>query len=103
MDPALARWVRRQREANKKGEQLPYHKKLLNDLGFDWDRTTHIGIKPDEEKWNLMFATLIAYKKKQGHCGIQYSDKENHDIYNWKYKQREKNVREYFCQSLPIT
>eukprot|EP00547_Thalassionema_nitzschioides_P003640 CAMPEP_0194213094 /NCGR_PEP_ID=MMETSP0156-20130528/13438_1 /TAXON_ID=33649 /ORGANISM="Thalassionema nitzschioides, Strain L26-B" /LENGTH=217 /DNA_ID=CAMNT_0038941057 /DNA_START=1 /DNA_END=651 /DNA_ORIENTATION=+ len=67
-DPALARWVKRQRYQyyllvnGKKSSMKKVRIKMLNDIGFIWDA--------QEALWQERFRELLNFKKSHGHCAV---------------------------------
>ncbi|MDB9752602.1 helicase associated domain-containing protein [Oceanospirillaceae bacterium] len=59
----LGSWISLQRkeEAKLTSEQI----KRLDELKFDW--------APLEDRWEMAFEHLVAYKKKHGHCEVPKS------------------------------
>jgi superfamily II DNA or RNA helicase len=78
----LGSWVGTQRLKKDKLEQG--RRKRLNDLGFVWD--------PIEEQWQVAFASLSAYKTKNGDCLVQsgYKDTTGFSLGRWVAYQRRK-------------
>jgi hypothetical protein len=60
-DPALGRWVSKQRAALRTDEMDPERKAKLDEIGF----YLYLNIM---DKWNLQFNKLRAFKESHGHC-----------------------------------
>lgn len=59
---ALDMWVSQQRIYKRVGKILPEREKLLDQIGFDWNR--------DETEWNKRFNELVSYKLEYGHVNV---------------------------------
>jgi len=92
-NPALARWVKRQRYQYKlfhQGEtsSMAWDRiKMLEDLGFIWD--SH------EATWQNMFKELITYKKQCGNCEVP-TNHSNSTLYTWINRQRAQY--KHYCK-----
>lgn len=85
-NPALARWVKRQRYQYK---QMTLGKpssmsicriKTLEDIGFVWD--SH------KATWDKMFQELLQYKEEHGNCDIPSKYSANPCLATWVTRQR---------------
>jgi hypothetical protein len=86
-DPSLGKWVRRQR--HPKACRLVSQRKLLNEIGFDWD--------PLDTTWHEQYSKLLAYKQKFGDCLVPYKWKHDPSLVIWVHNQRRSKA------SLPET
>jgi hypothetical protein len=71
--------IRKNKEKNSKDKI-----KALDDLGFSWD--------PREEDWELGLSKLIAFKEREGHCGVpQRHNEGGFNLGSWvSVKRRDK-------------
>jgi hypothetical protein len=80
-DPALARWVKKQRSKYRKGKLKQDRTKQLEGAGFDWK------IKlPSDKKWKKRFKALVAFKDKHGHC--QVTKQQDKKLFKWVTNQK---------------
>ena len=76
----LGVWVNSQR--NKKERLSPEQCERLDDLGFIWNML--------DEKWEQGFSALLKFYKRQGHCVVPISHKEDgYSLGNWVGAQRQ--------------
>ena len=83
---SLGRWVHKQRLIFSKGELPEERKKLLDELGFDYQ----VGRKDSkvlQRKWERMFQALLQFKERFGHVGVPYN-LEFTRLATWFEKQR---------------
>jgi hypothetical protein len=78
-NPELAVWVLEQRNLNKKGELPAPRKARLDALGFVWH--------PHDHAWETMFADLMLFKDRFGHCNVSRSH-EKTKLAMWVNNQR---------------
>ena len=78
----LGSWVSAQRLARDK--LLPERKKLLEDLGFEWD--------PRATQWNEGYEQLKAYHEREGHCRVpqKFKTDDGYGLGSWVGKQRSR-------------
>ncbi|MEI6091720.1 MAG: helicase associated domain-containing protein [bacterium] len=79
----LYHWVRLQRKARRGNTNydLPeYQIKRLDEIGFDWD--------PQQKYWILCHKKLGEFKKANGHCNVELTDKTK-ALYIWCQSNRE--------------
>jgi hypothetical protein len=80
-DKKLANWVSNQRALAIKGLLSTVRKQQLDAIGFEWD--------PFETDWAEGFRYLTIYKKREGHCRVPATHKENgFRLGGWVRKQR---------------
>ncbi len=79
-NPALARWVYRQRKSKNK-RMSPEQIQRLDDLGFAWDPRL-------EAKWEEMLSALVEFKKKHGHCNVPLRSRQHPKLGHWVMHQR---------------
>lgn len=87
-DPALARWVKRQRYQyyllinGKKSSMKKVRIKMLNDIGFIWDA--------QEALWQERFRELLNFKRANGHCAVPTMYAPNQQLATWvKFQRRQ--------------
>jgi superfamily II DNA or RNA helicase len=68
-DKKLAKWVLHQRNFANKGTLSEFRRRRLEDIGFEWD--------PLETDWADGLRYLTIYKKREGHCRVLATHKEN--------------------------
>jgi hypothetical protein len=68
-DKKLGKWVQHQRSFANKGTLLPFRKRRLDNIGFNWD--------PHETDWEEGFRYLTMYKEREGDCLAPVDHKEN--------------------------
>jgi len=77
----LGAWIHNQNTMKKSGKLSSIRLQQLNDIGIIWDRL--------ENKWNDMFAVLVQFKEREGHCNVPVRHKEKGiRLGNWLTKQR---------------
>jgi len=88
INPALGRWVKRQRYQHKQLQQgkestmIPERLELLESIGFVWD--SH------EVSWKEKLEELIKYKEKHGNCDVPYYFPLNPQLATWATRQRRQ-------------
>lgn len=76
---SLGPWVSNQRYY--KDKLTPEHRRRLNRLGFVWNWRDYL--------WDLGFATLLEFKRREGHCRVPASHVEgNYMLGYWVSSQR---------------
>jgi hypothetical protein len=80
-DPALAKWVKGVRAAQKRGELDAERVRRLEALGFAWERV-------GEQRWEEMYARLADFERAHGHCRISTLSEEHRTLGNWIHTQR---------------
>jgi len=61
--PKLGNWVSHQRQKFKKGDLLPEHIRMLEELGFSWSLR-------ERGTWDDRFGELVAFKQRHGHFDV---------------------------------
>ena len=78
----LGMWLRTQRKAKKAGKLDQIRKKQLEEVGVVWDVSS--------DRWEKMFALLNEFKKREGHCNVPDSHKEDgENLGVWLSTQRK--------------
>jgi hypothetical protein len=96
----LANWVGVQRRRYKQSKLSTERVQQLESIGFDWvveqgsnsyfcDNST----EAKEQRWNLMFERLCAYKAAYGNCLVQQGWKLDTRLADWVTSQRMANNR----------
>jgi hypothetical protein len=84
---SLGGWVAYQRKAKKKEMLRADQAHRLESIGFVWDMF--------EAQWENMFALLETYKKREGHCNVPISHKEDGaHLGIWVQTQRTSKKKE---------
>ena len=81
-DPAIGRWVRKQRQAKKKGKLPEERIYLLDAVGFNWD--------PLDEEWQANYELLKDFIEKNGHAKVPQGDPI---LGGWVGKQRQVKTK----------
>ena len=77
----LGNWLHRQRLNKKNGKLDTMKEQKLEDLGVMWN--------PFSQKWEDMYALLVKYKQRKGHCNVPHSYQETgENIGTWWIRQR---------------
>ena len=66
---ALGMWLNRQRQSMKRGKMDETRRQTLEEVGVSWN--------PLEDNWEEMFALLVKFKERQGHCRVPPRHMEN--------------------------
>lgn len=74
----LGAWSERQRK--RCGHLQITQKRLLDDLGFDWD--------PRDSQWQKRYGELQAFKERYGHCNAPDEWPENPSLAGWVNSRR---------------
>jgi len=80
----LANWVNTQRQFRRKGILSKVRVKKLEELGFVWNSVSGF--------WDRMFAALVDYKRKHGHCNVPTKWRENRQLASWVVNQRSRRA-----------
>ena len=80
-DPHLAHWVTGQRQLGRRGRLPAEHRQRLDALGFMWGP-----LSAWQEK---MFARLVQFKERAGHCNVPQKWPEDSQLANWVRVQRD--------------
>ena len=79
----LATWVRRMRKYRRRGGLTAGQVEQLDRLGFAWDVEY-------ARRWERMYAALVAYRKRHGHCRVSTLSPIDAKLGNWVRAQRAK-------------
>ena len=86
-NPSLALWVKTQRAYRKKGLLKQDRLRRLNEIGFKWTLNK-------TPSWDALFAQLVEFKKRFGHCEVPSGWPENPRLVTWVYNQRRRRYRD---------
>ena len=81
-NPALSRWVLRQRQDKKKGQLAAERIERLRALGFLWNTR--------QTAWERMLLKLKEFNREQGHCNVSPRDPNAYELGRWVAKQRAR-------------
>ena len=84
-NPELGSWVAIQRAFERRARLSAERKKRLDELGFNW--------VPRDSVWETMFAELMRYRDKHGHCNVPDGWAENPQVATWVGNQRAVQKR----------
>ncbi|CAB9518487.1 helicase [Seminavis robusta] len=88
--PHLSLWVKNQRADYHKGTLDEGRQERLEDVGFVWrvrpNSNTHATRK--DTLWQKRYEELMQFQKRQGHCRVPLSYKENTSLAGWVNNQR---------------
>jgi helicase associated protein/helicase-like protein len=79
-DRKLSGWVGNQRQFKKRGILSEDRIRRLGEAGFDWS--------PRDAAWDKMFADLVKYRLKHGHCNVPQDCPQNPPLGSWVSRQR---------------
>ena len=83
----LGIWVSHQRVMKKQGKLDPDRRKILEEIGIEWVILS--------AKWDEIYALLEQYKKREGHCSVPQSHKEDDaNLGIWVNDQRQLKRKE---------
>jgi len=85
-DPALAVWVKYQRDAKRRGRLGERQVKLLEEIGFQWELAL-------EKQWNDKYEKLKVYQQTYGDCNVPYNFSEDPGLGMWVKYQRDAKRR----------
>jgi hypothetical protein len=80
-NPALSKWVKGVRAAQKRGDLDRERIRRLDTIGFGWDRG-------GDNRWEEMYAELADYQQLHGHCRISTLAEDCRPLGNWVHTQR---------------
>jgi phosphosulfolactate phosphohydrolase-like enzyme len=84
----LGRWTSTQRQRNRKETLDSERQKRLEKIGFEWGLTY-------AATWDEMYALLKQFKKREGHCNVPRSHKEDGaNLGIWAHRQRQLKKKE---------
>lgn len=86
-NPALGKWVDRQRQLRRACRLRPDRQAALEREGFDWGA----GPQPNSEQlWLQRMAELAEYRSRYGNCVVPQRWTENQALGRWVAKQRRR-------------
>ena len=89
IDPALGRWVDKQRYNARRNLLLDHRYQQLDQIGFQWTQlSVHQDTKTHDEKWKRQYQKLVAFYKEHGHTHINRRLDEDPSLGNWVAAQR---------------
>ena len=86
-DPQLGIWVHSQRQRRSKGHLSADHIRRLEALGFEWAAPMP---RIASSRWDGMFARLVQFKDRFGHCHVRSRWPEDPQLAKWVYSQRQR-------------
>jgi hypothetical protein len=87
----LGAWVSTQRHLKKKEKLDPDRQKILEAIGFEWVLVERRANAP----WEDIFSLLKQFKKREGHCDVLHSHKEDGvKLGHWVNNQRQLKRKE---------
>jgi hypothetical protein len=95
---SLGRWVDHQRCWRRKGRLSQDRIDRLNEIGFSWSQRLDLEapagsyqehVRVRDQIWHHMFAHLVRFKDKHGHCNVPKSDSSQRRLHRWVQRQRE--------------
>lgn len=91
ISPGLMHWRDNQRIRFRSGVMPPEQKARLDAMGFEWENSTRISPSKEEHNvalWEGMFAKLLAFRAKHGHCQVPQSKNSDDPLGKWVQRQR---------------
>lgn len=91
LSPGLMHWRDNQRIRFRSGVMPLEQKARLEAIGFEWENSSRLSPFKDEHLetlWETMFAKLLAFRAKHGHCQVPQSNKSEHTLGKWVQRQR---------------
>ena len=83
----LGAWVNNQRQFKKKGKLDPERQNILEEIGLEWEVIS--------VTWEERFALLKQFMKREGHCNVSTSHKEDGaTLGTWVKDQRQLKRKE---------
>jgi hypothetical protein len=79
----LGPWIYHQRQEERKGFLNPLRAEKLNAIGFSWGKLC-------DEQWEDIFASLLAFTRKHGHCKGPF---DNRQLGTWVSLQRHRHKK----------
>ncbi len=73
-----------QRQFRRKGTLSKVRVKKLEELGLVWNSISGF--------WDRMFAALVDYKRKHGHCNVPNKWRGNRQLASWVVNQRSRRA-----------
>jgi hypothetical protein len=80
-NPALAKWVKGVRAAQKRGDLDEERVRRLDAIDFAWDRG-------GDSRWDEMYDELAGFRQFHGHCRISTLSDEHRALGVWVHTQR---------------
>jgi hypothetical protein len=80
-NPALAKWVKGMRAAQKRGDLESERIRRFDLIGFEWDRG-------GDSRWDDMYAELAEFQHAYGHCRISTLSEVHRTLGVWVHTQR---------------
>jgi hypothetical protein len=77
----LATWVVRTRKYRRANRVTPAQVRQLDGLGFVWESEY-------TDRWERMYAALVAYRRRHGHCRVSTLSPTDSKLGNWVRTQR---------------
>jgi hypothetical protein len=65
-------------------------KKILDEIGFAWK--CEGPFKPYDELWHQQYEKLLEYKRKNGHCKVPQTNKDDKSLGVWVMCQRARHA-----------
>ena len=84
-NPALSRWVLRQRQDKRKGQLSIERVERLERLDFVWNAP--------QTAWERMLLKLKDFKRRQGHCNVPPRAPKTYELGRWVAKQRSRREK----------
>jgi hypothetical protein len=93
----LAHWVDNQRCFRRRGQLREDRIRRLDQVGLSWSTRFHPGIPREqlrhhvrtlEDYWDEMFAKLVRFKQKHGHCSVPKNDGVGSHLNMWVRRRR---------------
>ena len=90
-DLQLGTWIGNQRQRRKRGSLSADHIQRLDALGFKWGALTtqHSFPPPPIAPWDEIFARLVQFKDRFGHCNVPLGWSEDPQLVRWVNWQRQ--------------
>jgi hypothetical protein len=96
-DASLRRWVNNQRAGHANDVLLLDRKDLLDQLGFVWrvneSQLVQVADESYHSQWEKQFERLVEFKRKNGHCMVPASYKEDKSLGTWVCNQRTRHKK----------
>ena len=89
-NPALGKWVNRQRTKYKANNLSPERIKKLNEVGFLWDGKEALRLEQYEPQWMDRLGELLQYKNEHGNTLVPQGYEDNLQLGRWVCNQRHR-------------
>ncbi len=83
---SLGYWTARQRRHRREGRLSAIRIRKFDALGFEWSGG-------QDTSWDEMFARLVQFKERFGHCEVQLGWQEDFPLVLWVRTQRQSKKR----------